>query len=39
MPDRQEGRREIAVRMKKRGTPIDQIAEDTGLSAEDIAAL
>jgi predicted transposase/invertase (TIGR01784 family) len=36
---RQEGRIEIAVRMKKRGTPVDQIAEDTGLSAEEIAKL
>lgn len=38
---RQEGieetRREVAVRMKKRGAPIGQIAEDTGLSIEDIA--
>jgi predicted transposase/invertase (TIGR01784 family) len=32
-------RAEIARNMKKRGRPIDQIAEDTGLSAEEIAKL
>jgi predicted transposase YdaD len=36
---RQEGIREITAGIKRRGTSIDQIAEDTGLSAEDIAAL
>ncbi|MDR1128647.1 MAG: hypothetical protein LBL20_04975 [Treponema sp.] len=36
---RQERDREIAAKMKKRGAPIDQIAEDTGLSAGDIAKL
>ncbi|MDR3123405.1 MAG: hypothetical protein LBU16_06455 [Treponema sp.] len=40
---KREGRRqeksEIAAKMKKRGTPIDQIAEDTGLSADEIAVL
>jgi predicted transposase/invertase (TIGR01784 family) len=30
---------EIARNMKKRGRPVDQIAEDTGLSAEEIAKL
>jgi predicted transposase/invertase (TIGR01784 family) len=38
----EEGRRErlgIAVKMKKRGIPIDQIAEDTGFSLEEISAL
>ncbi|MDR0451415.1 MAG: Rpn family recombination-promoting nuclease/putative transposase [Treponema sp.] len=34
-----EGQREVAARMKKRGVPAGQIAEDTGLSAEDIAKL
>jgi predicted transposase/invertase (TIGR01784 family) len=33
------GRAEIARNLKKRGWPIDQIAEDTGLSAEEIAKL
>jgi predicted transposase YdaD len=32
-------RAEIARNMKKRGQPINQIAEDTGLSAEEIAKL
>jgi predicted transposase YdaD len=36
---RREGLREIAAKMKRRGVPVDQIAEDTGLSAEDIAGL
>ncbi|MDR1324657.1 MAG: Rpn family recombination-promoting nuclease/putative transposase [Treponema sp.] len=36
---RQEGQREIAVKMKRRGLSFDQIAEDTGLSVEDIATL
>jgi predicted transposase/invertase (TIGR01784 family) len=39
---REEGRRErlgIAAKMKKRGVPIDQIAEDTGFSPEEIAVL
>jgi predicted transposase/invertase (TIGR01784 family) len=35
----QEGTRKIAAAMKRRGAPIDQIAEDTGLSVEDIAQL
>jgi hypothetical protein len=30
---------EVAAKMKRRGTPLDQIAEDTGLSLEDIAGL
>jgi predicted transposase/invertase (TIGR01784 family) len=30
---------EIARNLKKRGRPVDQIAEDTGLSAEEIAKL
>jgi predicted transposase/invertase (TIGR01784 family) len=34
-----EGRKEVATKMKKRGTPINQIAEDTGLTAEEIATL
>jgi predicted transposase/invertase (TIGR01784 family) len=32
-------RKEIATKMKKRGTPIYQIAEDTGLSPDEIANL
>jgi predicted transposase/invertase (TIGR01784 family) len=32
-------RAEIARNLKKRGRPIDQIVEDTGLSAEEIAKL
>jgi predicted transposase/invertase (TIGR01784 family) len=36
---RLEGQREIAAKMKKRGIPVGQIAEDTGLSVEDIAEL
>jgi predicted transposase/invertase (TIGR01784 family) len=36
---RREGIREIAAKMKKRGISPEHIAEDTGLSAEDIAAL
>jgi predicted transposase/invertase (TIGR01784 family) len=36
---RKEEKQEVAARMKKRGRPIEQIAEDTGLSLEDIAAL
>jgi predicted transposase/invertase (TIGR01784 family) len=32
----QEGMREIASRMKERGVPVDQIAEYTGLSLEEI---
>jgi predicted transposase/invertase (TIGR01784 family) len=35
----QKGMRKIAAAMKRRGAPIDQIAEDTGLSVEDIAKL
>jgi predicted transposase/invertase (TIGR01784 family) len=34
-----ESKREIASKMKKRGIPTDQIAEDTGLSVEDIGRL
>jgi predicted transposase/invertase (TIGR01784 family) len=34
-----EGQQEIASKMKKRGVPIDQIAEDTGISVEDIGRL
>jgi predicted transposase YdaD len=33
------GRAEIARNMKRRGRPIDQIVEDTGLSAGEIAKL
>jgi predicted transposase/invertase (TIGR01784 family) len=40
---KREGRKErsleIASKMKKRGLPIDQIAEDTGLSVEEITKL
>jgi predicted transposase/invertase (TIGR01784 family) len=36
---REEKALEIASKMKKRGTPFDQIAEDTGLSIEDITKL
>jgi predicted transposase/invertase (TIGR01784 family) len=36
---KQEEKLEIARNMKKRGRPIDQIAEDTGLSIEEIAKL
>jgi hypothetical protein len=32
-------RAEIARNLKKRGRPVDQIVEDTGLSAEEIAKL
>jgi predicted transposase/invertase (TIGR01784 family) len=32
-------RKEIATKMKKRGTPVNQIAEDTGLSPDEIASL
>jgi predicted transposase/invertase (TIGR01784 family) len=32
-------RREIAQKMKNRGLPVDQIAEDTGLSIEEITKL
>ncbi|MDR1970804.1 MAG: hypothetical protein LBQ46_02670 [Treponema sp.] len=35
----QKGMQEIARRMKKRNVPVDQIAEDTGLSPDDIAKL
>jgi predicted transposase/invertase (TIGR01784 family) len=34
-----EGKVEIALRMKKRGTPIEHITEDTGLSLDEIAGL
>ncbi|MDR1445200.1 MAG: Rpn family recombination-promoting nuclease/putative transposase [Treponema sp.] len=36
---KREGMQEIAVKMKKRGVSAGQIAEDTGLSVEDIAKL
>jgi predicted transposase/invertase (TIGR01784 family) len=40
---RQEGSKqkavEIAIKMKERGTPVEQIAEYTGLSPGDIAKL
>ncbi|MDR0583014.1 MAG: hypothetical protein LBG57_01510, partial [Treponema sp.] len=36
---KREGIIEIAAKMKKRGISVDHIAEDTGLSAEDIAKL
>jgi hypothetical protein len=36
---RREGMREIAANMKRRGVPLDRIAEDTGLSVEDIPRL
>jgi predicted transposase/invertase (TIGR01784 family) len=36
---RLEGQREIALKMKKRGLPLDQIAEDTGLSVADVINL
>jgi predicted transposase/invertase (TIGR01784 family) len=39
LESRLERQGEIASKMKKRGVPIDQIAEDTGLSVEDIAKL
>jgi predicted transposase/invertase (TIGR01784 family) len=32
-------KREIASKMKKRGLPVDQIAEDTGLSIDEVAKL
>ncbi|MDR2364041.1 MAG: Rpn family recombination-promoting nuclease/putative transposase [Spirochaetaceae bacterium] len=34
-----KGIQKIAANLKRRGVPIDQIAEDTGLSVEDIARL
>jgi predicted transposase/invertase (TIGR01784 family) len=36
---REEGIREIARNFKKMGIPIEQIAQGTGLSVEDIAKL
>jgi predicted transposase YdaD len=33
------GQREVAKRMKARGRPIDEIAEDTGLDMETIRGL
>ena len=36
---RQEGQREVAKRMKARGRPLTEIAEDTGLDAETIREL
>jgi predicted transposase/invertase (TIGR01784 family) len=36
---KREGKREIARNLKKLGIPLDQIAEGTGLSLEDIAEL
>jgi predicted transposase/invertase (TIGR01784 family) len=35
----EKGRLEIVAKMKKRGIPIDQIAEDTGLSIKAITEL
>jgi predicted transposase/invertase (TIGR01784 family) len=35
----QERGREIAVRMKERGVPVDQIVEYTGLSLEEIGRI
>ncbi|GHU48189.1 hypothetical protein FACS1894200_04790 [Spirochaetia bacterium] len=32
-------RKEVAKRMKRRGAPIEQIAEDTGLSPNEIVKL
>jgi predicted transposase/invertase (TIGR01784 family) len=34
-----EGKLEIARRMKRRNVPVDQIAEDTGLSLDEITTL
>lgn len=36
---KREGIQEVAAKMKKRGLPINQIVEDTGLPPEEIAAL
>jgi predicted transposase/invertase (TIGR01784 family) len=36
---RQEGMIEVAKNLKKRGLPINQIAEDTGLSPDEITRL
>ncbi|MDR3161736.1 MAG: Rpn family recombination-promoting nuclease/putative transposase [Spirochaetaceae bacterium] len=36
---REEGKWEVAAKMRRRGVPMSQIAEDTGLSVEDIAKL
>jgi predicted transposase/invertase (TIGR01784 family) len=36
---RQDGLREIALKLKKRGRSFGEIAEDTGLSLEEIAKL
>jgi predicted transposase/invertase (TIGR01784 family) len=36
---RQEEQREIAFKMKKRGIPLDQITEDTGLSVDEVEKL
>jgi predicted transposase/invertase (TIGR01784 family) len=36
---REEGKREIAAKMKKRGVPVGQIAEDTGFSLEEIGRM
>ncbi|MDR3146980.1 MAG: Rpn family recombination-promoting nuclease/putative transposase [Treponema sp.] len=36
---KRDGIQEVARKMKKRGLPIDQITEDTGLSPEEIATL
>jgi predicted transposase/invertase (TIGR01784 family) len=35
----QKGKRETAKNLKKRGLPIDQIAEDTGLPRDEIERL
>jgi predicted transposase/invertase (TIGR01784 family) len=36
---KQEAKMEIALRMRKRGMSIEHIAEDTGLSIDEIAKL
>jgi predicted transposase/invertase (TIGR01784 family) len=36
---RQEGQKEIARRLKARGRPLEEIAEDTGLDVETIRRL
>jgi predicted transposase/invertase (TIGR01784 family) len=36
---KREGKKEVAQKMKSRNVPIEQIAEDTGLTAEEIKKL
>jgi predicted transposase/invertase (TIGR01784 family) len=36
---RREGKKEVAQNLKKCGTPVEQIAQATGLSSDDIAKL